>query len=79
MLTKEFNIIYCSGNMTTDQKTIEYLLNRIETLEKENKMWMNKFHEQNMKEIIVNVKEFPKQFEKGGIVNETVIKYKADI
>ena len=48
--------------MTTDQKTIEYLLKRIEALEKENKMWENKFHEQNMKEITVNVKEFPKQF-----------------
>lgn len=34
--------------MTTDQKTIEYLLKRIEALEKENKMWENKFHEQNM-------------------------------
>jgi len=35
--------------MTTEQKTIEYLLYRIETLEKENKMWENKFHEQNSK------------------------------
>ena len=31
-------------------------------------MWEDKFHEQNMKEITVNVKEFPKEFEIGGII-----------
>ena len=40
--------------MTVEEKNLEYLLNRIDILEEECKMWQNKFHEQTMDSIFAN-------------------------